>query len=192
MARFDKLNAERKEPATTNGTNGETEDAPTTMSGVNDMGDSPQGSDEASVPVESIEKAVDKVVEEPAQKPQPPKSSHEHNRPASSESEELSDLIDDRPVKKRKKKISVEDDDAAFAARLQAEENSRARPTRGGATKKRNPVTPKKRIKTKSAKKVQGEDDSGIEDGSASEKIVNRSGGFHVRYIAPVRTNCVY
>ena len=90
------------------------------------------------------------------------------------------------PAKKpRKTTKSTEDDDAAFAARLQAQENSLARSTRGnGSTKRRNVVSKaasKKSKKTKSARKIKDEDDSDAETGSGAEKKeVKRTGGFHV------------
>ena len=76
------------------------------------------------------------------------------------------------------------DDDAAFAARLQAEENSRARPTRGGVNKKAIPAKKKKRTpKKKGSEKIKPEDDSDLEGSGdeAADKKVNRNGGFHVR-----------
>ena len=91
--------------------------------------------------------------------------------------EELSDVKFTPPPKKKQKKVEM--DDAAFAAKLQAEENSRARPTRGGATRKTAPVK-KRTPKKKAAAKVKASDDSDVESGSAAEKKVNRSGGFHV------------
>ncbi|MCJ1448923.1 MAG: hypothetical protein MMC23_009442 [Stictis urceolatum] len=90
--------------------------------------------------------------------------------------EELSDVKFTPPPKKKQKKVEM--DDAAFAAKLQAEENSRARPTRGGATRKTAPVK-KRTPKKKAAAKVKASDDSDVESGSAAEKKVNRSGGFH-------------
>src|SRR5258708_178009 len=65
---------------------------------------------------------------------------------AKTEESELSEVEPSPPKKKHKKNNrSVEEDDAAFAARLQAEENARmrARSTRGGNTKKRAPVAKK-------------------------------------------------
>lgn len=98
--------------------------------------------------------------------------------------EDLSDVNFDTTPAKKKRKRSPLDEDAAFAARLQAEENSRARPTRGGGPKKPAPVkkkTPKKRTTTK----VKAEDDSDVDDSDPdnAEKKVNRSGGFHVSYV---------
>ncbi|EAS27360.3 SWIB/MDM2 domain-containing protein [Coccidioides immitis RS] len=81
------------------------------------------------------------------------------------------------PQKKRKSDLI--DADAAFAAKLQAEENSRARPTR--AAKKAAPSKKKKpAAKSKTSKKVKASDDSELEgSGSEKKKEVNRSGGFH-------------
>lgn len=94
----------------------------------------------------------------------------------------LSEAEASPPKKKQKKSKTTEEEDAAFAARLQAEENlrSRARSTRGGNTKKKAPA-PKKKTKKKSANRIKGEDDSGVETGSDGEKkSPKRSGGFHV------------
>ncbi|KAL4907407.1 hypothetical protein BDW74DRAFT_123967 [Aspergillus multicolor] len=83
------------------------------------------------------------------------------------------------PSKKQKQKPSHDiDSDAVFAAKLQAEENLRARPTRGASTRKAAPVK-KRKPTAKTAKKVRAEDDSDIGSGSESGKKVNRSGGFH-------------
>lgn len=105
-------------------------------------------------------------------------------RPEKEERDEdaLSDVIDTPPKKKRK--AEPLDEDALFAARLQAEENSRARPTRGG-TNRKGAIIKKKRspVKKKTAKKIKSEDDSNIEDSGSDveDRKVNRSGGFHVR-----------
>jgi hypothetical protein len=87
---------------------------------------------------------------------------------------------DETDPKKRRPDHSI-DADAEFAAKLQAEENKRARPTRGSATRKVAPA--KKKSKSKTAKKVRAEDDSDMESTSEAspKKEVNRSGGFHVR-----------
>ncbi|KAI9697579.1 MAG: hypothetical protein M1836_004529 [Candelina mexicana] len=113
----------------------------------------------------------------------PPKRtrSPEHARSQGEDEADLSDVIDNPTPKKRKRKTAPADDDAIFAARLQAEENSRARPTRGGATKKRVVVKKKTAPKKKSSNAVKADDDSeldsGLEVGSAKE--VKRTGGFH-------------
>lgn len=88
--------------------------------------------------------------------------------------------VDMGPPKKKRKQA---DSDAKLAAKLQAEENSRARPSRGGVVKKavisRKKASPKK----KSAAKVKADDDSDIElDSNGEVKEVNRKGGFHVSH----------
>jgi len=95
---------------------------------------------------------------------------------------EFSNLDNTPPQKKHKKQRSAEEEDAALAAKLQAEFNaaSRARSTRGANTKKRAPA-PKKKVKKKSANTIKDEDDSELESGSGREKKeVKRTGGFHV------------
>jgi upstream activation factor subunit UAF30 len=81
------------------------------------------------------------------------------------------------PAKKRKPDDDV-DADAVFAAKLQAEENSRARPTRGGNTRRAAPS--KKKSKAKTTKRVKASDDSDIGSGDEPKKEVNRNTGFHV------------
>ncbi|MCJ1257075.1 hypothetical protein MMC24_004900 [Lignoscripta atroalba] len=90
------------------------------------------------------------------------------NQKRESDDEDLSDVPDTPPRKKKRKPEPAVDDDAAFAARLQAEENVRARPTRGGATRKAAVVKKKKGPKKKTSSKVKAEDDSDVE-GSGSE-----------------------
>ncbi|KAL1304635.1 hypothetical protein AAFC00_003599 [Neodothiora populina] len=85
---------------------------------------------------------------------------------------DLSDVVDSPKPKKKRTKTGADEDDAAFAARLQAEEDRRSRSTRGGGTRKKAPV---KRQKKKSAAKVKGDGN----DESASEKEPQRKGGFH-------------
>ncbi|MCJ1317422.1 hypothetical protein MMC15_002746 [Xylographa vitiligo] len=94
---------------------------------------------------------------------------------------ELSNVPVTPPKKKRKVEPAM-DADAMFAAKLQAEENSRARPTRGGANRKSVVVKKKKKKipKKKTSDKVKAEDDSDLDSSvSGNEKKVNRSGGFH-------------
>ncbi|KAF1838686.1 SWIB-domain-containing protein [Decorospora gaudefroyi] len=102
----------------------------------------------------------------------------------------LSEVDDVAPPKRKAKKAkksssSTKDDemdDAAFAARLQAEENMRVgRATRGGNTKRRAPAPKKKK---KSANRVKDEDDSDIASGSGAEKKTpsRNKGGFHKPY----------
>ncbi|KAL3476779.1 SWIB-domain-containing protein [Aspergillus californicus] len=116
----------------------------------------------------------------PLEPSSPSQSSTAQKRQA--DSAEQSDDTSSRtpPPKKQKPRHDV-DADALYAAKLQAEENLRARPTRGGNTRGGNtrkaPSTKKKTTKT--AKKIKAEDDSDIGSGSDSGKKVNRSGGFH-------------
>lgn len=107
--------------------------------------------------------------------PSPPPSSSPVKRDA--DSEEASPTGSEPPAKKHKPAADV-DADALYAAKLQAEENMRARPTRGGNTRRAAPS--KKKSKSKTSKRVKAEDDSDIESGSDTKKEVNRSGGFHV------------
>ena len=96
---------------------------------------------------------------------------------------DLSEVADSPPPKKKhKKNMSVEDADAAFAARLQAEENSRARNTRGGGAK-RKPIVKKEKKKRKSKNRVGSDDDS--DDEGSPKKEVNRNSGFHVNLNRP-------
>jgi len=123
--------------------------------------------------VKSIEKPVTPVSDEA-------RSSFSPAVKRSASESELSEPIDvPKPKKKRVKVQSAEDDDAAFAARLQAEENSRARPTRGGGPKKRSSVKKDKSVKKrKSAAKVKAEDDSEV-DSSGETVVKEKKGGFH-------------
>lgn len=109
----------------------------------------------------------------------PPTSSCSNKRQAESDFSRES-TSKTPPPKKRKPDHDI-DADALFAARLQAEENKLARPTRGSATRRTVPVK-KKITKSKTAKKVKAEDDSDFESGqeNGTKKEVNRSGGFHV------------
>ena len=100
-----------------------------------------------------------------------PKQESDRERPA--------DVSDNLPRKKKRKVEPVVDDDAAYAAKLQAEENIRARPTRGGATRKAAPIKKKKSTKKKTSSKVRAEDDSDIDGSGSDEKKINRKGGFH-------------
>ncbi|KAL8875679.1 MAG: hypothetical protein Q9198_005993, partial [Flavoplaca austrocitrina] len=86
-----------------------------------------------------------------------------------SEVEESSEAVEaHRPKTKRKR--TPTDDDAAFAAKLQAEENVRARPTRGGGPKKAAPVKKKKTPKKKTAARVDAADDSDLDSEAAEKK----------------------
>ncbi|PYI30626.1 SWIB-domain-containing protein [Aspergillus indologenus CBS 114.80] len=112
----------------------------------------------------------------PAEPSSPAQSSISHKRQA--DSEDNSDLSSKTPPAKKKKPDNDIDADALYAAKLQAEENMRARQTRGGNARRAPPVK-KKTTKAKTSKKVKAEDDSDVESGSESGKKVNRSGGFH-------------
>lgn len=110
--------------------------------------------------------------------PAPPSSSSAQKR--SVDPEGVSDVTEPIQPKKKRKDAFV-DSDAAFAAKLQAEENLRARPTRGGNTRKAAPAKKKKTSKT--SKKVKASDDSDVDaSGTEVKKEVNRTGGFHVSF----------
>ncbi|KAI9038338.1 SWIB/MDM2 domain protein [Aspergillus affinis] len=111
----------------------------------------------------------------PVEPSSPAQSSLSQKRHA--DSEERSDQSSKSPPAKKKKQDNDVDADALFAAKLQAEENMRARPTRGSNTRRAAPA--KKKTKAKTSKKVKAEDDSDLESGSDAGKKVNRSGGFH-------------
>jgi hypothetical protein len=95
-------------------------------------------------------------------------------------SEEASEAASASPPPKKRKPDTDVDADALFAAKLQAEENMRARPTRGASTRRAAPS--KKKSKAKTTKRVKAEDDSDVDSGSETKKEVNRTGGFHVSY----------
>ena len=163
MARFDKAMAERDEK----------ENEVKTEAGIKTEPPQTNGHDTTTATA-SPERTSAST---PADTPQSPPSSTKHKH--ESDEEELSEVIDS-PKPKKKRKVEP-DSDAAYAARLQAMENSRMRSTRGGGPKAAKPVK-KKTPKKKSAGKVKAEDDSELE-GSGSEvkeKKVNRNTGFHV------------
>jgi upstream activation factor subunit UAF30 len=115
----------------------------------------------------------------PADPSSPAQSSVSQKRQA--DSEDRSDLSSKTPPAKKPKPDHDVDADALYAAKLQAEENMRARPTRGASTRKAQPAVKKKKTtKAKTSKKVKAEDDSDLDSGSEENKKVNRSGGFHV------------
>ena len=140
------------------------------------IGESPQP-ESNSVSTNGHEKGKDSVT--PVEPSSPAQSSRSQKRQA--ESEERADLSGKTPPAKKKKSDPDVDADAVFAAKLQAEENLRARPTRGGNTRRTQPV--KKKTKAKTAKKVRAEDDSDLDSGSDAGKKVNRSTGFHVCFL---------
>ncbi|KAI9883484.1 MAG: hypothetical protein M1823_004753 [Watsoniomyces obsoletus] len=120
------------------------------------------------------------------------------------DSDEASTPMKEPPTKKRRTEGGVigggTADDAKLAAMLQAEENSRARPTRGTTTgtrtrktapannkkggkklavkPKKNAVKPKSPTKVKDDEDGPGGDDSD-EATTTTKRKVNRSGGFH-------------
>ncbi|KAL1963516.1 hypothetical protein VTN77DRAFT_8097 [Rasamsonia byssochlamydoides] len=130
-------------------------------------------SEQAAPSTESVnghDGAVDAQTTDPS--PPPSSSSPQKRQADSDEPEENGSKTP--PSKKRKPDHDI-DADALLAAKLQAEENKRARPTRGSAMRKTAPV--KRKVK-KTSKKVE---DSDLESGSeaGAKKEVNRSGGFH-------------
>ena len=124
-------------------------------------------------------------------KSEPEPASSTTHTPPKREADDESEAVDVSPPKK-KRKADVVDADAAYAARLQAQENLLARPTRGGNTRKAAPVKKKKspsKSKPKTSKKVKASDDSDIESSEVGEKEVNRNTGFHVS-ISIVKNKC--
>ncbi|KAJ9602425.1 hypothetical protein H2200_012967 [Cladophialophora chaetospira] len=118
---------------------------------------------------------------EPAEstKSTPPTNGVHHSTESSpakreAESDEVSDVADTPPPKKKQK--STVDADAAFAAKLQAEEDKRARPTRGGTSRKAAPAKKKKKKPKKD--RITASDDSEI-DGEEREIKPKRETGFH-------------
>lgn len=152
MARFDEFVAEKNKAPTTNGH-------------ATTNGHPPK--EESAPPLTMPESSP------PAPTPKADKKRHSE--------EDLSDVPESpQPKKKRIKTEAAVDDDAAYAARLQAELNAQSRPTRGGASKKATVVKKKKTPKKKTPRKIKGEDDSDLDGSGSDEKSVNRSGGFHV------------
>ncbi|KAK2867905.1 hypothetical protein FQN49_003360 [Arthroderma sp. PD_2] len=98
----------------------------------------------------------------------------------SADPEGVPDIADSSPPPVKKRKDDAVDSDAAFAAKLQAEENLRARTTRGANSRKSGVTKKKRKNPSKTAKRVKASDDSDA-DGSGVEnkKEVNRTGGFH-------------
>jgi hypothetical protein len=157
MERFDIINAKRNAEANASTTNGS---EPVVNGHMSDT------------PVKSIER------------PSTPPASPSPSSPIKKrfvDGDGLPDGVTSPPKKKRKPEA---DADAVLAARLQAEENLRARPTRGGNARKVAPIKKKKTpTKVKTSKKIRAEDDSDIgESGEEDkeEKKVNRNTGFHV------------
>lgn len=137
---------------------------------------------ETSAPVASVE----------AQEPRLPTNGH-HDSPASmpetatppkrsAESDDLSDIANGSPPKKKRKPSM--DADALYAAKLQAEEDKLARPTRGGSSRKNAPAKKKKTPKKKTSTRVRASDDSDIDDSESGEKKPPKNTGFHVSQAA--------
>ena len=122
-------------------------------------------------------RAVKRKSSEPFQEASPPTSGARNG----DDEEAMSDVVDSVPKSQTKKRKTMPLDDARYAAKLQAEEYSRLRSTRGGASKKTGPVRKKMR-KRVSSQKVKVDGDSDVESGTGAEekRKVNRSGGFHV------------
>ncbi|KAF2752824.1 SWIB-domain-containing protein [Pseudovirgaria hyperparasitica] len=119
-------------------------------------------------------KTENKIKKEPT--PLPKKRSEPHD---CDEQDPTPSTEQSPPPKKKIKRISQsqEEDDAAYAARLQAELNR----VQGRSTRRRNdrkkPKPVAKKAKKKSATKVNSDDDSDVASGD--KKPVKRTGGFH-------------
>jgi len=132
---------------------------------------------ETSEPVTSVE----------APEPHPPTNGHYDSPPStpnaatpakrSAEKDDVSDMANGSPPKK-KRKPSV-DADAMYAAKLQAEEDKLARPTRGGNSRKSATAKKKKTPKKKTSTRVRASDDSEIDDSESGEKKPPKNTGFH-------------
>ena len=137
--------------------------------------------------------AKDESSESPRPKQETSLPVSDQGQKRTSDEDELSDVPNSPSPKKKRKVEHFVDADAAFAAKLQAEENSRARPTRGGASRKSTTIKKKKRSpKKKTSDKIKAEDDSDLQDSGseAVEKKVNRSGGFHVSNLHHLTSLC--
>ena len=101
-----------------------------------------------------------------------------------------------QPPPRKKQKTGKAESDAAMAARLQAEENGRARPTRGGSsrssTKKKSSSVRKspKKKKNKSESKINEDDDSAENSTSEEKKTSKRGGAFNVCIQNPDKLVC--
>ncbi|KAL2852995.1 SWIB-domain-containing protein [Aspergillus pseudodeflectus] len=131
----------------------------------------------ASSPTNGDEQRPDSAT--PVEPSSPSQSSTAHKRQADSVEQSDGRSSKTPPPSKKQKSNPDIDADALFAAKLQAEENMRARTTRGAGSRKAAPAKKKKTTTAKTAKRVKAEDDSDIGSGSDSGKKVNRSGGFH-------------
>lgn len=174
MRRFDKFDEQRKAPPQTNGHASVKEESPALPQTVGHTTVKERSLALQQTNGHTTAKAKSPVSSEPTRKAisQSPKKHKQE-----SDEEELSDVKDSPPLKKKKK---VErDSDAAYAAKLQAEENARTRSTRGGG-QKAPPAKKKKKIqKKRTSAKVKAEDDSDIDGSGSDVKEKVKSGGFH-------------
>ena len=183
MRRFDKFDEQRKALPQTNGHASVKEESPA----------SPQTTSQSTViktPLalqqancHSIAKIGSSVLSEPTRKaitPSPTKHKQE------SEEDDVSDVKSSLPPKKKKK--TERDSDAAYAAKLQAQENARTRMTRGGGPKA-PPAKKKKTPKKKTSAKVKAEDDSDLDGSGSDGKEKVRTGGFHVSLRCQLHSN---
>jgi hypothetical protein len=141
---------------------------------------------EPSAPVASVEKPelplpTNGHHESPVSMPDtatPPKRSVE--------SDDNSDMGNGSPPKKKRKPSM--DADALYAAKLQAEEDKLARPTRGGNSRKSALAKKKKSPKKKTSARVRASDDSDMDDSESGEKKPPKNTGFHV---SPAPVSCI-
>lgn len=174
MRRFDKFDEQRKAPPQTNGHANVKQESPASPQTVGHSIVKERSLASQQTNGHTTVKEKSPVSSEPTRKaiPQSPKKHKQE-----SDEGELSDVKDSPPPKKKKK--IERDSDAAYAAKLQAEENARTRSTRGGGPKA-PPVKKKKKIqKKKTSAKVKAEDDSDIDGSGSDVKEKVRSGGFH-------------
>ena len=174
MRRFDKFDEQRKAPPQTNGHASVKEKSPASLLTVRPFTakEATSSSQQTNGHTTGKEKSI--VSSEPTHKAisqSPTKHKQEDDK------EDLSDVKDSPPPKKKKK---VErDSDAAYAAKLQAQENARTRSTRGGGPKAPPVKKTKKSPKKKTPAKVKAEDDSDIDGSGSDVKEKSRNGGFH-------------
>ena len=174
MKRFDKFDEQRKAPAQTNSHANVKEPSPAsprTAVHTTSKQDALVSSQTNGHIIFKAESPVssDHTGKEISQSPK----KHEQGR----DEEQLPDVKDSPPPRKKKK---VErDSDAAYAAKLQAQENARSRTTRGGGPKAPLAKKIKKSQKKKTSAKVKAEDDSDIDESGSEVKEKVRSGGFH-------------
>ena len=187
MRRFDKFDEQRRAPSKTNGNgNGNFKDespaSPQTPSHIAVKG-GPVTSQKPNG--HTTVKEISPVSSDPTRNTssQSPKKHKQE-----SDEEMLSDVKDSPPPKKKKK--TERDSDAAYAAKLQAEENARTRLTRGGGPKvqpmKKNRKTPKK----KTSAKVKDDEDSDVDGSGSDAKGKARNGPFHASLRSSRNLDC--